>query len=162
MRSKRELVILFVLLFFVASLTGRTQPVNEKVNILFILVDDLGWADLGYNGSTFYETPNIDWLAAKGMSLTDAHSSSGVCSPSLYTMLTGRYHWRTSLQSGIVGLYGKPLITPGRLTLAGLVKQQGYQTVCIGKWHLGWDWLIPEKSREMFLTKQKKVSATDN
>ena len=63
-------------------------------------------------------TPHIDRLASQGMRFTDAHSSSGVCSPSRYTLLTGRYHWRTRLQSGIVGYLERPLIAPDRLTIA--------------------------------------------
>jgi arylsulfatase A len=77
---------------------------------------------------------------AQGLRFTDGHSSSGVCSPSRYTLLTGRYHWRTRLQSGIIDVHGEPLIAPDRLTIAGLAQQQGYRTACIGKWHLGWDW----------------------
>ncbi|MFM7603745.1 MAG: sulfatase family protein, partial [Prosthecobacter sp.] len=77
---------------------------------------------------------------------TDGHSSSGCCSPSRYTLLTGRYHWRTTLQSGIVGVWGKPLIAKERVTIASLAKEQGYVTACIGKWHLGRDWPItPEQ-----------------
>jgi arylsulfatase A-like enzyme len=76
------------------------------------------------------------------MRFTDAHSSSGVCSPSRYTLLTGRYHWRTRLKKGIVGLWEPPLIEPNRLTIGGLAKAHGYRTAAIGKWHLGWDWPI--------------------
>jgi len=74
-------------------------------------------------------TPHIDRLATEGMSFTDAHSSSGVCSPSRYTLFTGRYHWRSRLQNGIVGLYEEPLITPDRLTFAGLSQKQGFQAI---------------------------------
>ncbi len=92
----------------------------------------------------------MDRLAAQGMRFTDAHSSSGVCSPSRYTLLTGRYHWRTRLQSGIVNLWGAPLIAPDRLTIGGLAKQHGYHTAAIGKWHLGWSWPIPPEQRTLF------------
>jgi len=80
-----------------------------------------------------------------------AHSSSGVCSPSRYTLLTGRYHWRSRLQQGIVGLWESPLIPPGRLTIAGLARPHGYRTVCVGKWHLGWDWGISPEERKHFV-----------
>ncbi|HSG67427.1 MAG TPA: arylsulfatase, partial [Bacteroidales bacterium] len=70
-------------------------------------------------------------------------------------------HWRTRLQKGIVDLYGPPLITPERLTLAGLAKQYGYHTACIGKWHLGWDWPIPDDKKELFRSGEKNVKATD-
>ncbi len=86
------------------------------------------------------KTPNIDRMAGEGMMFTDAHSSSAVCSPSRYSMLTGRYNWRSTLQKGIVGVYGEPLIAADRLTVPGFLKQHGYHTACIGKWHLGQGW----------------------
>jgi arylsulfatase A-like enzyme len=124
---------------------GATSPLIGDVprpNIVIILADDLGYGDVAcYNRERGkIPTPHIDKLASQGMRFTDGHSSSGVCSPSRYTLLTGRYHWRTRLQNGIVPVFGAPLIAPDRLTIAGLAKQQGYRTACIGKWHLGWDW----------------------
>jgi arylsulfatase A-like enzyme len=95
------------------------------------------------------------------MRFTDAHSSSGVCSPSRYALLTGRYHWRTRLQNGIVDVFGDPLIKTDRLTIGGLAQQHGYRTACIGKWHLGWHWPIPATKKELFSPKQKNVKATD-
>jgi arylsulfatase A len=123
-----------------------------KPNILILLADDLGYGDVQcYNpqrGKIL--TPNIDRLSSQGMRFTDGHSSSAVCSPSRYTLLTGRYHWRTRLQSGIVNVFGEPLIAPDRLTIASLVKPLGYKTACIGKWHLGWDWPIDIAQRKLF------------
>ena len=123
--------------------TGNEKTV-KKPNILVILADDLGYGDVQCYNSQRGKilTPNIDRLASQGMRFTDGHSSSAVSSPSRYTLLTGRYHWRTRLQSGIVNLFGAPLIAPDRLIIAGLMKQHGYRTACIGKWHLGWDWPI--------------------
>ena len=95
-------------------------------------------------------TPNLDRLASQGMRFTDAHTSSGVCSPTRYTLLTGRYHWRSRLQAGIVGYLERPLIAPDRITLAGLLKEHGYRTAAIGKWHLGWDWAITPEQRPLF------------
>ncbi len=117
-----------------------------------ILADDLGYGDVQcYNADRGkIPTPNIDRLAAQGMQFTDGHSSSGVCSPSRYTLLTGRYHWRSRLQTGIVGVFGEPLIAPDRLTVGGLAKQHGYRTAAIGKWHLGWDWPIAPGQRKLF------------
>ena len=120
-------------------------------NIVIILADDLGYGDVHcYNPERGkISTPHLDRLAAQGLRFTDAHSSSGVCSPSRYALLTGRYHWRSRLQTGIVGVFGEPLIAPDRLTIASLAKQHGYHTACIGKWHLGWDWPIAPGQRKL-------------
>jgi arylsulfatase A-like enzyme len=140
------------------------SPNHSLPNILLIYADDLGYGDVQcYNPTRGrIPTPHIDALAAQGMRFTDAHSSSGVCSPSRYTILTGRYHWRSRLQSGIVGVWKEPLIAPDRLTIGGLAKQYGYRTACIGKWHLGWDWPISkEQKRLLAAPKQKDAEATD-
>ncbi len=110
-----------------------------RPNILVILADDLGYGDVQCNNPERGKipTPHIDNLAAQGMRFTDGHSSSGVCTPSRYTLLTGRYHWRTRLQTSVLSGMSPPLISPGRLTIAGLLKQYGYATACVGKWHLG-------------------------
>ena len=138
---------LLCLLFPVALLAADRPP-----NIVIILADDLGYGDIrAYNPTRGkIATPHLDRLAAEGMRFTDGHSSSGVCSPSRYTLLTGRYHWRTRLQSGIVGVFGEPLIAPDRLTVASLAKRQGYRTAAIGKWHLGWDWPIDDGDKGLF------------
>jgi len=127
------------------------QAAERKPNILVILADDLGYGDVQcYNSERGkIPTPNFDKLASQGMRFTDAHSSSGVCSPSRYTLLTGRYHWRSRLQSGIVGVWEEPLIAPDRMTIGTLAKQQGYRTAAIGKWHLGWDWPITSEQRKI-------------
>jgi len=134
----------------------------QRPNIVVILADDLGYGDVQcYNPQRGkIPTPNIDALAAQGMRFTDGHSSSGVCSPSRYTLLTGRYHWRTRLQSGIVGVFGAPLIAPERVTIASLLQQQGYRTGCVGKWHLGWDWPIPQDQAALFRAKPQGDSVT--
>jgi len=133
-------------------------------NIVVIYADDLGYGDVHcYNPDRGkIPTPHIDRLAAQGMRFTDAHSSSGVCSPSRYTLLTGRYHWRTRLQNGIVGTWDDPLIAPDRVTLGTLARQHGYRTACIGKWHLGWDWsLTPKERQAVGAAPQAKDSAAD-
>lgn len=124
---------------------GESAPAANPPNIVFILADDLGYGDVSaLNPQNKIKTPQLDRLAAQGMSFTEAHSTSAVCTPSRYSILTGRYNWRSSLKSGVLGGFGKPLIEPGRMTVAGLLKRQGYHTACFGKWHLGFDW--PKKS----------------
>ncbi|MCS7469366.1 arylsulfatase [Stieleria sp. ICT_E10.1] len=114
-------------------------------NIIFILADDQGFGDVGaLNPESKIPTPNIDRIAAEGMIFGDAHTSSSVCTPTRYSVLTGRYHWRTHLQKGVLGGFSKPLISPGRLTIASMLKSQGYKTAGIGKWHLGWDWPLKD------------------
>lgn len=143
---------LLILLFTLAASVAGAKP-----NLLVIYADDLGYGDVGcYNPERGkIPTPHLDRLASEGMRFTDGHSSSGVCTPSRYTLLTGRYHWRTKLQSGIVGLWGGPLIAPDRMTIGTLAKQHGYRTACIGKWHLGWDWPIPADRAALFKEKPK-------
>ncbi len=123
----------------------------QKPNIVIILADDLGYGDVQcYNTERGkIPPPHIDSLAKSGMRFTDAHTSSGVCSPTRYSLLTGRYHWRTRLQNGIVGYLDGPLIPRDRLTIAGLCKQHGYRTAAFGKWHLGWDFQLTDEERKM-------------
>lgn len=153
----KTLLTTLLSVFCLAPAMAETKP-----NIIVILADDLGYGDVQCNNPQRGKilTPNIDKLASQGMRFTDGHSSSGVCSPSRYTLLTGRYHWRTRLQSGIVGQYEEPLIASDRLTIAGLAKQQGYRTAAIGKWHLGWDWpMSPEQGK---LIRVGKKAAKDD
>jgi arylsulfatase A-like enzyme len=135
-----------------ACLCGTTLGAPpRRPNILVILADDLGFGDVRCNNPDRgrIPTPAIDRLCSQGMRFTDAHSSSGVCSPSRYTLLTGRYHWRTG-KAGIVDVFGPPLIAPGRPTVATMLRRQGYRTAAIGKWHLGWDWPIPGDRMALF------------
>lgn len=116
-----------------AHAAGKRAP-----NIVFILVDDMGWGDIGaYNPHSKIPTPNIDRLAQQGMRFNDMHSSSAVCTPSRYSILTGRYPWRASDKSGALSGYAPSLIDQGRLTVAGMLKKAGYYTAGVGKWHLG-------------------------
>jgi arylsulfatase A len=139
-------------LFLIVLLVLCSNIHAEHPNIVIILADDLGYGDMHANNPerSKIATPNMDRLASEGMRFTDGHSSSGCCSPSRYTLLTGRYHWRTSLQSGIVGVWGKPLIAPERLTIGKLAQQEGYRTACIGKWHLGSQWPITGEQKKYF------------
>ena len=114
---------------------------NQKPNIVFILTDDLGYGDIAaLNEQGKIKTPNINRIAKAGVTFTDAHSSSAVCTPSRYGILTGRYNWRSTLKSGVLGFYGKPIIPTSRTTMASMLREKGYQTACIGKWHLGLNW----------------------
>lgn len=108
-------------------------------NIVILYADDFGYGDLGIqNPQSKIPTPNLDRLALAGTRFTDAHSSSGVCTPSRYALLQGRYHWRKF--HGIVNSFDQSILDDERLTIAELLRTKGYQTACIGKWHLGWDW----------------------
>ncbi len=131
-----------------SPLLGRARGEGPPPNVIVVLADDLGYGDVRcYNPEGKIATPNLDRLAAEGMRFTDAPSSSAVCTPTRYGLLTGRYNWRTKLQSGVLGGLSPRLIEPGRTTVASLLKQQGYHTGCVGKWHLGMDWVrLPGKS----------------
>ncbi|CDF79639.1 arylsulfatase [Formosa agariphila KMM 3901] len=121
----------------------KTSTPLQKPNIIYVLTDDLGYGDLSvFNADSKISTPNIDKLAAEGMMFTDAHTSSAVCTPTRYGILTGRYNWRSKLKSGVLGGKSKALIPSSRTTVASLLKTQGYATAYIGKWHLGWDWAL--------------------
>lgn len=119
---------------------------KKNPNIVFILADDLGYGDLSCNGATKIDTPVIDSLASSGMRFTNAYASSSLCSPSRYSIMTGRYSWRTRLQYAVLTNYAKPLIEPERVTLASLLKRNGYHTACVGKWHLGLNWELNDKA----------------
>ncbi len=124
---------------------------NPRPNVVYFLVDDMGYGDAScLNPSGRIQTPNIDRLAGEGVTFTDAHSTSAVCSPSRYSVLTGRYNWRSTLQKGIVGLYGRPLIAADRLTVPGFLRQHGYHTSCIGKWHLGQGWAFEADEADFY------------
>ena len=128
---------------------NKDKPVITKPNIVIILADDLGYGDLScYNADSKIHTPNIDKLASKGVRFTDGHTSSAVSSPTRYGLLTGRYNWRSTLKSGVLSGYSKPLIAQGRETVASLLQKNGYNTACIGKWHLGWNWDSMEKGKD--------------
>lgn len=114
---------------------------NNRPNIVYILADDMGYGDMGCNNpDSRIPTPSLDCLAQQGMRFTDMHSSSSVCTPSRYSILTGRCCWRTALRRGVLWPWDPALIEPERLTVAGMLRELGYRTACIGKWHLGWHW----------------------
>ena len=111
---------------------------EAKPNIVFILADDLGYGDVGcYNPEAKAPTPNIDRLAREGMRFTDAHSPSTVCTPTRYSLLTGRMAFRNGMKGVFTGAGGPCLIKEDRLTIAGMLRDQGYTTAMFGKWHIG-------------------------
>jgi len=119
---------------------------RQKPNIVLIVADDLGYGDLGSYGATKIATPAIDKLAEEGMKFTNAYVASSICSPSRYSILTGRYSWRTRLKKGVLTWFEKPLINEDRTTLGSLLQRNGYSTSVIGKWHLGFDWALNDQA----------------
>jgi len=114
---------------------------SSRPNIVYILADDMGYGDIScLNPQSRIRTERLDRIGKSGMIFTDAHASSAVCTPSRYSILSGRYNWRSALKQSVTFGYSPPVIEEGRLTLASLLSSLGYRTACIGKWHLGWDW----------------------
>ena len=151
-------------LLLVTFATAFIARAADKPNIIFILADDLGIGDVRcFNPEGKIATPNLDRLAAGGMKFTDAHTPSAVCTPTRYGLLTGRYNWRTKLQSGVLGGLSPRLIEPGRLTVAQMLKDNGYATACVGKWHLGMDWAKHEGKtvEELNIEKPDQVWSVD-
>ncbi|MCX6634547.1 MAG: arylsulfatase [Acidobacteria bacterium] len=118
-----------------AAAAGAPRP-----NIVLILADDFGFGSLNCHGADrrLIRTPHLDRLAHEGVRFTDANTPSSVCTPSRYAVMTGRYCWRTPLKNGVLGITSPLHIETDRLTLASLLKGQGYRTAAIGKWHLGY------------------------
>jgi arylsulfatase A-like enzyme len=137
-------LIIFLLLFPGCS---EKKVISQHPNIIYILADDLGYGDVSsFNPESKIRTPNIDRLAAGGMRFTDAHTSSSVCTPTRYGILTGRYNWRSTLKKGVLWGMSEALIPADRTTVASLLNENGYHTAFIGKWHLGWNWSIKPDS----------------
>ncbi|PAW76645.1 MAG: arylsulfatase [Pedosphaera sp. Tous-C6FEB] len=134
------LVFLWSLGFGIWNLSAAAPA--PRPNLIYVLCDDLGYGDVKcLNPKGKIPTPHLDKLAAGGMIFTDVHSSSSVCTPTRYGVMTGRYNWRTKLQASVLGGLSPRLIEPGRLTVADLLRNHGYHTAAIGKWHLGMDWV---------------------
>lgn len=125
------------------SWSQTVAAAEQRPNIVIILCDDLGYGDVRcLNPEGKIATPRLDAIASAGMAFTDAHSGSSVCSPTRYGLLTGRYAWRTRLQRHVLGGLSPRLIEPARATIASMLKERGYHTACVGKWHLGLDWVV--------------------
>lgn len=152
-----RLLALLCFSFFSAIATAADKP-----NIIFILCDDLGYGDVKcLNPEGKIATPNFDKLAAQGVKFTDAHSGSSVCTPTRYGVITGRYAWRSKLQTGVLGGLSPRLIEPGRLTVADMLKARGYTTHCVGKWHMGMDWVRTGDVSELSIETPEQVNHVD-
>ncbi len=128
--------LLFAFLLLIAASVAAPQPAQPKPNIVVVIADDLGYGDVGCYGATKVKTPNVDRLANQGLRFTDAYSTSATCTPSRYSLLTGQYAWRKR-GTGILPGNAALIIDPASTTVPRILRDAGYATACIGKWHLG-------------------------
>lgn len=157
MNRKTSFSLLTILLLVIVTIVilinhnPKDKSSIQMPNIIFILADDMGYGDLQVlNPESKIPTPNMDQLAAEGMYFTDAHSYSGVCTPTRYGVLTGRYCFRTRVSAGVLGGHDVSLIEPGRETVATLLGRAGYRSACVGKWHLGLDYKKREPDKLLY------------
>jgi len=140
--------IVLSLLALILLLGCKEKPVENSPNIIYILADDLGYGDVSaMNGEAAWKTVHIDRIASEGMTFTDAHSGSAVCTPTRYGILTGRYSWRTRMKQGVLWSWDPPLIEQ-EATVGRMLQNQGYETACVGKWHLGLGWQYYESHED--------------
>ena len=144
MGQSSNLIIALVVLglqFPTVVFAANSGEVKQRPNVVLVLADDLGFGDIEPNNSASrIPTPAFNRLAREGMRFTDAHAGSSVCTPTRYGLMCGRYAWRTRLKKGVLNGYSEPLIDGGQPTIASLLHSAGYETACIGKWHLGLGW----------------------
>jgi len=159
---KHTLPLLTALLIAAPAVLHAAGETKAKPNIIFILFDDMGYGQPQcYNPLSALRTPNLDKLATQGMRFTDAHTAAAVCTPTRYGVITGRYPSRIG-QFGVLTTFSKPIIPTNRTTVASLLKQQGYTTACIGKWHLGMDWVDAKAGSEKELPIGAKMTSGPN
>lgn len=134
-------LILLTSFLFLQCSNDKLVPVSKKPNILVILADDLGYGDIqSLNPDSKIPTPILNKLASEGMQFTNAHAPAAVCTPTRYSLLTGRYSWRSDRKKGVTWVWEGPMIEKGQYTIAEMLHHQNYATACVGKWHLGMDW----------------------
>lgn len=160
----KYIIISLVLTLMVCSIFHHPSIAqNKKPNIIYILTDDLGYGDVKvYNNEGKINTPNIDKLARQGMRFTDAHSPSGVCTPTRYSIMTGRYPWRSQRPVGVLNGFSRPLMENDRATVASLLKENGYNTAVVGKWHLGLGWVPKREYAHLLANKRYGIDAEMN
>ncbi|MFT4734700.1 MAG: arylsulfatase A [Algoriphagus sp.] len=152
-------ILMFLTMISILGTSCQNKELIKKPNIVYILADDLGYGDVSvYNPLSKIKTPHIDKLASQGIRFTDAHSPSSVCTPTRYGILTGRYCFRSRLPQGVLGGYGKALLEDNRITTAALLKENGYTTGVVGKWHLGLDWVIKEEFKDSLNNKSVSMN----
>ena len=149
-------ILILCISFLLFSCNSKQKNTTKKPNVIFILVDDLGWNDLGYTGSDFYESPNIDSLSKDSFEFLTAYAASPVCSPTRASIMTGKHPARVNITDWIPGVDPKnrPLLGPTDLhqlpleetTIAEKLRESGYKTFYSGKWHLGSQGFYPEQS----------------
>jgi arylsulfatase A len=159
LKSKTMRSIIFLALLCASGLPAAAE---KRPNILFVLFDDMGWGQPQcYRQDSALRTPNLDKLASQGMRFTDAHSASAVCTPTRYGVLTGRYPSRIG-QFGVLTTFSPPIIPANRMTVASLLRQNGYTTAGIGKWHLGMNWVGGKPGNEKTVPIGAKITDGPN
>ncbi len=147
-----------------ANRSDESEGLAEDLpNIVYLLADDLGYGDLSsLNPESAIATPNMDGIVNGGIHFTDAHSNSSVCTPTRYGVLTGRYAWRSPLKTGVLWGYDTLLIERDRMTVASYLRDNGYATACIGKWHLGLGWQAKDETKPIVRYGGKKHFEKDS
>ncbi|MFR9649961.1 MAG: arylsulfatase, partial [Rikenellaceae bacterium] len=139
-----------------------SQSEEKKPNIIFILADDMGYGDVAaLNEDCKLLTPQLDRMVERGVTFTDAHTSSSVSTPTRYGVVTGRYNWRSTLKQYVYNGYSKALIPTSRETVASALKKGGYTTGCVGKWHMGWDWHVTQEGTNHGITNEVNPEVVD-
>ncbi|MCK4579146.1 MAG: arylsulfatase [Candidatus Marinimicrobia bacterium] len=163
MKTTFQILGILFLIIYTSCNEPTPSPSSDLPNIIIILADDLGYGDIGVlNPDSKIPTPNLDRLASEGIIFSDAHSPSAVCTPTRYGLLTGRYSFRTRLQSGVLVGHAPSLIEPARITVASLLKESGYHAASVGKWHLGLDFKKKNSDVPLYAGDDWDIESTEN